>query len=202
MKIKYFMRGLGIGILFTAIVFFLADRFTGQSGQMTDQAIIERAKQLGMVEKEIISEQKSEEVANNNVSEETEDIPVSNDRTEAEQTQTTEVLTTEEPPAENTEETATEETAAENSGSDEEESNDTDEETDPADEETITFTVRSGASSDSISRKLKQAGMIEDANEFDNYLISNGYSGRIRVGTYELKKGMTFEEIARIISSR
>ena len=202
MKIKYFMRGLGIGILFTTIVFFLADQFTGQSKQMTDQAIIERAKQLGMVKKKKLTEKESEDITENIVLEETEDNLISNERTEEEKTQNTEILTTEEPQTESMEDMVTEEPSITNTELSEDESDDADEKSDTDELETIIFTVSSGTSSDSISRKLKEAGLIEDANEFDNYLISNGYSGRIRVGTYELKKGMTFEEIATIISSR
>lgn len=50
MKSKEYMRGLGIGIAVTAIVFTIAN--AGKTKPMTDAQIIARAKQLGYVEKE------------------------------------------------------------------------------------------------------------------------------------------------------
>ncbi len=49
MKFKYFLRGLGVGIVFASIIFFVAYRQMGTT-KMTDQQVMERAKELGMVE--------------------------------------------------------------------------------------------------------------------------------------------------------
>ena len=53
MKRKYFLRGLGIGIIVTALLLCISYR-----KQMTDMAIIEKAKSLGMIFPE-----KSEEIS-------------------------------------------------------------------------------------------------------------------------------------------
>ena len=45
MKLKYYMRGLGIGILLTTIIFVLS----GYNKVLTDEEIKERAAELGMV---------------------------------------------------------------------------------------------------------------------------------------------------------
>ncbi|HBI73185.1 MAG TPA: hypothetical protein DDY59_08355, partial [Lachnospiraceae bacterium] len=45
MKLKYYMRGLGIGILLTTLLFALS----GYQKKLSDQEIIERAEKLGMV---------------------------------------------------------------------------------------------------------------------------------------------------------
>ena len=47
---------------------------------------------------------------------------------------------------------------------------------------------------------LEEAGLIENADSFDRYLIDNGYSKRIRMGTYVIIPGTDPEEIARIIT--
>ncbi|MGN0155223.1 MAG: hypothetical protein ACI4A3_12300, partial [Lachnospiraceae bacterium] len=65
---------------------------------------------------------------------------------------------------------------------------------------TVTITVERGSSSYPVCQKLQELGMIEDASEFDNYLIENGYAYRIRVGTHTLKMGMDFHAIAEAIS--
>lgn len=45
MKLKYYMRGIGVGMVFSAILFSVNDK-----AEMTDEQIIEEAKKLGMVE--------------------------------------------------------------------------------------------------------------------------------------------------------
>ena len=48
MKLKYYMRGIGIGVLVTTIILVIAFAFSGNN--MSDEEIINRAKKLGMVE--------------------------------------------------------------------------------------------------------------------------------------------------------
>ena len=55
--------------------------------------------------------------------------------------------------------------------------------------------------SQSVSRLLQNAGAISNASEFDKFLISNGYSERIRVGVCNIPGGSTFEQIAKIITN-
>ena len=59
MERKYYLRGLGIGIVVTAIIMGIAT--SGKRG-MTDEEIIARAKELGMVENTVLSEKTEEEV--------------------------------------------------------------------------------------------------------------------------------------------
>jgi hypothetical protein len=47
LKFKYYLRGIGLGILFTTILLTAAFHYHGNS--MSDQEIIERAQGLGMV---------------------------------------------------------------------------------------------------------------------------------------------------------
>lgn len=49
MKLRFYLRGLGIGIIITAVILGIA--FRGQKGSMSDEEVIERAKELGMEEK-------------------------------------------------------------------------------------------------------------------------------------------------------
>ena len=49
MKLKYYLRGLGAGILFSVLVFVFV--VSPNENELTDAEIIQRAKQLGMVEK-------------------------------------------------------------------------------------------------------------------------------------------------------
>ena len=53
MKLKYYLRGLGIGIVVTAIIMTVA---LGNKQPMTDDEVIARAKQLGMIENSVLTE--------------------------------------------------------------------------------------------------------------------------------------------------
>lgn len=66
--------------------------------------------------------------------------------------------------------------------------------------ETITIVIVRGDSSYTVSRRLEEAGLIENAREYDSYLVDNGYSKTIRTGTYRIPMDATWEEIADIIA--
>ena len=53
MKLKYYLRGLGIGILVTAMILGLV---TKEKGNMTDEEIKARARELGMVEQRTLAD--------------------------------------------------------------------------------------------------------------------------------------------------
>ncbi|MCM1386732.1 MAG: hypothetical protein NC231_05365 [Bacillus sp. (in: Bacteria)] len=53
MELKYYLRGLGLGIIVTAIIMAVV---TPRSRTMTDAEVIRRAKQLGMIEDTVLSE--------------------------------------------------------------------------------------------------------------------------------------------------
>ena len=50
MKLKYYLRGLGLGIIFTSII--LAVAYSQNKGLMTDSEVKKRASELGMVSTE------------------------------------------------------------------------------------------------------------------------------------------------------
>lgn len=181
MKFKYFLRGLGVGIIFASIVCLMA--FQGEvSGQMTDAEIIERAKKLGMTEPEnqigdLLKEKE-------NTSEQETSKPDSEDAASSQKE------TIEKESATEQEQTTEEEKTTEKNAEDEKSSK----------KETVELTIERGASSYPVCQRLQELGMISDASEFDTYLVENGYASRIRVGTHRLKKGMSYAEIAEAIS--
>lgn len=61
MGLKYYLRGLGLGIVVTAIIMGIA---SSGSNAMTDEEIIARAKQLGMIEGRVLSETASDDEEN------------------------------------------------------------------------------------------------------------------------------------------
>ena len=53
MKLRYYLRGLGVGILVTAVIMTVA---LSKKQPMTDDEVIKRAKELGMIENTIIKD--------------------------------------------------------------------------------------------------------------------------------------------------
>ena len=66
--------------------------------------------------------------------------------------------------------------------------------------EAVTVIIRRGSNSYSVSVQLAEAGLVENASEFDTYLCGNGYAGKIRTGTYQIVPGASWEQIAEIIA--
>lgn len=198
MKLKYYLRGLGIGVFFTALILIAS---YSQRRSMTDEEVIARAKELGMIENTVLKEKDDEpEQTPENTTDNTdavipdadaedtaqdeaggENTTVANDKPTGETTDTDDEATTDnEPVADNEAATDNEPTA------------------DSA--EIITIQVQRGDSSVSVSRKAEEAGLVASAAEFDSYLCANGYDKKISVGTYEIQNGATEEEIAKIIT--
>ena len=185
MKLKYYLRGLGIGILVTTVILSLAG--VGRKN-MTDEEVVKRAKELGMVESTLLSDlpdqTKTDEVRPTEPG-----ISLQPETPEAPEETTT---TPETPAAPEETPVAPEETPV----SPEDGNPDT-----PAGE-TVTLVIGRGESSTTVSKNLKKAGIVEDAAAFDRFLCNNGYDKKIITGTYEIPYGASEEEIAKIITRK
>ena len=179
MKFRYFLRGLGVGIVFASILFLTAYRDNLSSYKLTDDEIIKRAKSLGMVE----ADSKIGSLLNehDNTSEALDD-------TKSEQETSVEPDTREEA----TEITETTQPTEEQEGSTTEQQKEQ--------SDSVNITIERGSSSYPVCQQLQELGLIENAEEFDTYLVENGYADRMKVGTHKLTKGMDFKAIAEAIS--
>lgn len=174
MKLKYYLRGLGIGILVTAAILTIVYH---TKGSMSDSQIKKRAEQLGMVmastEEDTLFAQTTQ--ADTTI-EETGTISVEETTTVVE---TTEAVT--EAPTEKPTEAPTEVP------------------TEPAAAEAV-LTISPGMYSESVSAELVRLGIITNQKEFNSYLVNNGYAERIQTGDFKIKADMSYDEIARIIT--
>lgn len=211
MKIRYYLRGLGLGILVTAIFFMVSGN---NSQPMSDEMIKARAKELGMSESVVLSELSTEEeTAEENTTEITTNEEVTTEQVE-EETTVTEETVSEEPVSEETEaeetsseeavsEESTEETvvevASQSSNTQEAEPESETPENAASNTEPVTITVNRGEGSDTVSRRLQEAGLVADAHEYDKYLMANGYDKRIGAGEHVIPAGATWEDIAKTL---
>ena len=204
MKFKYFLRGLGTGIIFASLVCIVAFHTSG-SKEISDKEVIERAKKLGMVEEKnsvkdlfVSSTEKSSKESgekDTDSKKETKTDATSSEKTKNEQKTMTEKQITEQSTTEVTTKQTTEEKTTEQKT---EISTEKVAQEEPPKE--VTITIKGGMSSYPVCQMLQESGMIKDAMDFDNYLIKNGYASRISVGTHTLTIGMSYEEIAIVIS--
>ncbi len=169
MKIQYYLRGLGIGIIVTALVMGITK---DRKEPLTEAEIRAMALEIGMVDSNSLK------LTDTQASGEPDSFSG-----------------TPEPGEPSGDERPGEGEDGEEPEEPEEPSGD---EGQP--DEGITVEIEPGAGSRAICRMLEEAGLIEDADSFDRYLIDNGYSKRIRMGTYVIIPGTDPEEIARIIT--
>ncbi len=64
----------------------------------------------------------------------------------------------------------------------------------------ITVTIDRGSNATQVARKLYEAGIVEDKDAFNSYLIEKKKTTALRSGTYNIKKGLEFSEIADILT--
>lgn len=214
MNLKYYLRGLGIGIVVSTLIVGIAADHRSQS--LSDEEVRQRARELGMVEASgVLADEIPAVTAEKTADEESASAEPSPKQEEAEG-ETTDAPKAE--PKENIEKTADEENAsAEPSPKPEEAKNET---TDASKEEpeaeptknademvteesaTVTITIQGGEGSYSVCQKLEEAGLVESAAAFDRYLYEKGYDKRIIATVYAIPQGTGEDEIAELITGK
>ena len=209
MKLRYYLRGLGLGILVTA-AFFIA---SNSKDTMTDAEVKARAKELGMIENTVLTDlESSTEVKESIVEVESSEVETEIEVSTVEETtvmeSTTEETTTEET---TTEETTMEETTTVAELETEEDTNNKtaveNKENEPASTDIkntgngteVIVTVNRGDGSDTVARRLQELGVIPDAGEFDRFLMQNGYDRKISTGEHIIPANASWDEIGRTL---
>mgnify|MGYP000292466162 CR=1 FL=1 len=214
MRLKYFLRGVGIGILVTTIILTATH---ASERRMSDSEVIDRAIELGMSFSASHSGQQSgtEEASSDESStgQETSGDDVTDDLQHDSETETE---MGSQSPSETVSESTSDGEASPGKESEAVTGMTTQEITETTEtttelttennnassaagvmnnEVTCTINITKGMSSRTVCDMLKQNGIIEDAADFDRYLIKTGYDDKIRVGEVEVNSGMTYEEL-------
>ena len=201
MKLKYYLRGLAVGILVTTII--LAISFSQTKKELSDQEVINRAKQLGMVmadsgkiedyreDTQTETGQSEQGETEENVTGETQNGAEDNEGVTGDNgTGTGDNGTVtgdnEGGIGDNEGGTGDNGTGTEDAGSDTE-------------GKMVTFVISKGQFGRQISESLKKEGLVDDAEAFMKYLGETGKSEEILPGTYEIPMGSTYEEIVKIL---
>lgn len=219
MKLKYYLRGLGIGIICTAIIMGIA--LSGNKKEtMTDTEIIERARLLGMVmledTKDLPETTEGQESPDDNLagsqkvqdreSDSPSDAPSVKDESSSKQKE-------DDAGQQKEDSTQKQEDASQSKGDQEDkeqkgkgvdtsgqaDENKTQQGTSP---KMIRIEISAGEFSDAVSQKLFQAGLVSDAEAFNKYLTHKGADQTLRVGVYEIPEGATQDQIIEILQKK
>ena len=217
MNLKYYLRGLGVGIVVTSLI--LGIGLGSRKETLSNEEIKERARELGMVEESITvaeaAAQKEEEAQEAEVT--VAPVPEENAESDAEPIVNAEPEVSSEPAvstgaAPEASEKPNVSAASEPAASTAAEAGATPEAgvkpvADEAEEdsgaapekEIVDITINPGEGSYVISQKLEQSGLIDDAAEYDAYLCDNGFHTKLRAGVHKIPMGSTREEIAKLL---
>jgi len=216
MKLKYYLRGLGIGIICTAIIMGIA--LSGNKKEkLTDAEIIERARLLGMV----MEEESSESDENNNEKNQSENNKIGEQKSENKILDQQNIMDNKTVKESENQTDKTDESENQTDKTDESENqiDKTDEpenQTDKTDElentrnqatekdsqDMVELEIKEGDFSDIVSKKLFEAGLIPDASEFNNYVTKKGVDDSLRICVYHIPIGSTADEIIEILQGK
>lgn len=186
MKLKYYLRGLGTGIFVTAVILSVAFevRISKLNSSMQNEWESHTEKQSetspSSVESESISEGRTEEQSSSLNDKKTENRDSSAEESSDETSSSDKEETTTEPETASKAEVST---AMPQSAM-------------------VTLDIYSGMSSNKVAKRLEELGVVEDADDFNNYMYSQRVENSIRIGKFEIGQDATYDEIVAIITGR
>ncbi len=210
MKLKYYLRGLAVGILVTTVLLMVAGR--GHKTAMSDNEIIARAKQLGMVmdksqtgsKEDLFSKDSQKENTEN--TEDSGQVPVTK----------TDTSTGDDMNAQNTDgSNAQTQPGADTSQQDGQTDPNVQQNTDAAQQSAdngqaagsqdapqyVEVIVSPGEYCRAVSEDLASKGLVSDSESFRKYMFEIKQDELISSGVYQIPVGASYEEIAKILIS-
>lgn len=188
MKLKYYLRGIGIGIIVTTIILTIS--FSGRKEEISDEEVIARATQLGMV----MQEDEPVEEETESTEQREKQVGDMSEPEEAEDTQALESSGQEESGIQQPEQ---ESISGQNDAIEQDMSqNDTVSENES---EMFRLIIQKGDVCRVVCEKLAEGGVITDSEALRKYLFEIGYASNMSVGQYDIPYGASNEEIAEIL---
>lgn len=192
MRLKYYLRGLGLGIIFTCLMFMLFSNKTANNN--TDQTDIYN--QIDAATETLSNETGSGE--NNDTANDasvTDDTDVQNDANVSDNLE-----------AQNGQDTQNNPQAQDNAEAQNSADNQTDDSnitgetgTDDVQDEYVTLVIEKGDIARDVAESLYEEGIIDDVESFRKYLGETGVSRTLHAGEYNIKVGSTYEEIVELL---
>lgn len=186
-RLKYYLRGLGLGIIFAVIIMMIGFHDNKQS--MSDTEIIEKAKTLGMVEAKNISGTVADEYNSEKTDSSATNSDASSQKAETEQdSQMQDSQTAQED---------TQQEAAQPAADAKQET------VEPQDAvTTYTISVTSQDTCRTIAEKLKALNLVDDAEQFRIYMGQKGADHFIADGEHIIPQGASYDDIITILTQK
>lgn len=67
---------------------------------------------------------------------------------------------------------------------------------------TIKLTITKGMTSEKISKALEDYGVVDSWTELNSYISKNGYAAKIQVGTFTFAKDMSYRDVCKVICGK
>ena len=209
-KFKYYLRGCGLGILVASVVFIVSLHSHG--GAMSDEKAMQRASELGMIMPDDTQTQETETQTTELPVKET-NLPDTQRSTQAmtqkfsqndTQKQTERDTSAEQKDTQKESQKKSEEkkTTQDTKKKAEEKKKTQDTEQKDTKEKNVSVTIKGGEVCREIAQDLQGKGIVEDSEDFRKYMQDHDYARYIRVGTFTLKKGMSYSEIAKVLTKK
>lgn len=179
MKMKYYLRGFGTGVLFATIIFMVGTAFHNN----------------------LASNQKKDINSSGNIVSDDENVKNDTDKNITEVTNASDMTLQSEQTTNNqtTAQQITTGTTEVNTGNEEETTSKTSQNSTDT-EDIVKVVIKPGMVSNEVADMLEDYGIIENAYDFNTYMCDNGYESNLIVGIYELKKGASYKEIISAIT--
>lgn len=192
MRLKYYLRGLGLGIIFAVIIMMIG--FHGNKQSMSDTEIIEKSKTLGMVEAKNISGTVADEYNSEKTDSSATNSDASSQKAETEQDSQMQDSQTAQ---EDTQQEDTQQEAAQPAADAKQET------VEPQDAvTTYTISVTSQDTCRTIAEKLKALNLVDDAEQFRIYMGQKGADHFIADGEHVIPQGASYDDIITILTQK
>uniref|UniRef100_UPI004056C133 hypothetical protein n=1 Tax=Agathobacter sp. TaxID=2021311 RepID=UPI004056C133 len=230
MKLKYYLRGIGVGIIAATII--LTVSAMGHNHNLTEEQIMEEALKLGMVMPESTQ---NEEESQETDSQAQQDVLEGQSEEESENQASSEIHQANEEESQAASEQQEDEGALGTQiASESQQGNEASSENPQSNEDSqgteivltqdtyassyrnlvvvtkspdnptreILIQIKAGAACEHVGEVLYACGYIESEQAFSDYMRSNSYAYRIRTGQKVIPAGSTYAEIAEILMSK
>lgn len=189
---KFYLRGVGIGIIITAIILSFS------KPRISNEEIRTRAKKLGMImaDEEVEKDNITSMLENNSKATDNPEQENINQNQQDEQSKVEEENESKPEPEVESEPDILDENQ---SFMETENSLEDGEVIDGSDEEIIIYIVK-GLDSSEVAAILMRDGIIDDRHAFNEYMVKAGLSEKINKGEHKFKKGLSYEEIGNILT--
>lgn len=195
MKLKYYLRGMGIGVIITTLILMIAFHLH-QDDLLSDAQICERAEQLGMVMPESLPEHDKLSDQLSDAGSQTEQKEPAADVLTDEKSDVTDTVSQKKEDQKQAEESKAD--------ASDKKKNETKADKTPKKEvvEQVELSIVGGEYSADVCKKLKDAGLIDNVEDFNRYLSDGGYDSLIQPGTYVIPVGADYDTIIRLITEK